>query len=567
MLSFLYKKDKYQLFESTIPKIEDWPIFRFNKRRREVIKLVSKYTLEKIIEENPDGLTELIAKALYMEQIRMKDTPWPVDPEDEKDFWRIIKGDLLQIQSGKLSKEKVQELEKVILKKIIDRYSEEIAGNFKEKTYRFATIVVPFLLSKLFNSSIRWRKNRKERKVMDRDLTLNDKLKTKGPIELIRDLSKKGTVVVVPTHFSNLDSIIMGWTIKTMGLPAFIYGAGLNLFNTRLFAALMGGLGAYRVDRRKKNDIYIETLKMYSRTAIDNGVHSLFFPGGTRSRYGGIEKKLKLGLLSTTVDVQRENCIRNPEIPRKIFIVPAVINYHFVLEGPSLISQELEQSGKELYFVENDGVSNTYKLIKFFIKFFTVSSEMAVSYGRPMDVFGNIVDENGESIDKYGNKIKLKDYFSFNDEFRIDPQRDNQYTLELSEKIREQFYKINIVFTSHVLAFVAFEIIRKRYNLGIYDLLKIPEEDISINYDLFRDKVENLKKVITEMHEREELDISERFQWNIDDFITHGLENLGLYNEKRPLILNKFGNIVTQDLSLLYFYRNRLEGYGLEKHI
>jgi glycerol-3-phosphate O-acyltransferase len=402
---------------------------------------------------------------------------------------------------------------------------------------------------------------------MDKDLTLNDKLKTKGPIELIRKLSQKGTVILVPTHFSNLDSIIMGWTVKTMGLPAFMYGAGLNLYNTRLFASLMGGLGAYKVDRRKKNEIYLETLKMYSRTAIDNGVHCLFFPGGTRSRYGGIEKKIKLGLLSTAVDVQRENCIKNPDSPRKIFILPAVINYHFVLEAPSLISQELEQSGKELYFVENDGVSNTYKLIKFFIKFFTVSSEMTVSYGHPMDIFGNLVNIEGISTDKNGNQIQLKDYFSFNEEIKIDPQRDNRYTQELSESILAQYYKINIVFTSHVLAFVAFEIIRKRYNLGIYDLIKIPEEDILINYDFFKEKVEELKNVIVKMHLNGEVDISERFNWKIDEFINHGIENLGLYNEKRPLIFNKFGNIITQDLSLLYYYRNRLEGYGLEKYI
>src|SRR5204863_9543615 len=59
--------------------------------------------------------------------------------------------------------------------------------------------------------------------------------------------------ILVPTHFSNLDSILIGWIIHAMGLPAFIYGAGLNLFNIKIFAYFMNSLGAYKVDRRKKD--------------------------------------------------------------------------------------------------------------------------------------------------------------------------------------------------------------------------------------------------------------------------------------------------------------------------
>jgi glycerol-3-phosphate O-acyltransferase len=40
---------------------------------------------------------------------------------------------------------------------------------------------------------------------------------------------------------------------------------------------------------------------------------------------------------------------------------------------------------------------------------------------------------------------------------------------------------------------------------------------------------------------------------------------VGMYHAKRPLVKNEGGNIETQDLSLLYYYHNRLEGYGLEK--
>ena len=77
-----------------------------------------------------------------------------------------------------------------------------------------------------------------------------------GKTDSIRTLIKDHTVVVVPTHFSNLDSILIGYAMDAMmGLPSFSYGAGLNLYNTGYTAYFMNRLGAYRVDRRKKNPI------------------------------------------------------------------------------------------------------------------------------------------------------------------------------------------------------------------------------------------------------------------------------------------------------------------------
>jgi glycerol-3-phosphate O-acyltransferase len=35
---------------------------------------------------------------------------------------------------------------------------------------------------------------------------------------------------MVPTHQSNLDSLLVGYVIYMMSLPPFAYGAGLNLF-------------------------------------------------------------------------------------------------------------------------------------------------------------------------------------------------------------------------------------------------------------------------------------------------------------------------------------------------
>ena len=49
--------------------------------------------------------------------------------------------------------------------------------------------------------------------------------------------------------------------------------------------------------------------------------------------------------------------------------------------------------------------------------------------------------------------------------------------------------------------------------------------------------------------------------------IKHGLDNVGIFHLKRPLLKNKQGNIITRDLNILYYYHNRLVGYDLEKFI
>ena len=372
---------------------------------------------------------------------------------------------------------------------------------------------------------------------------------------------------MVPTHFSNLDSILIGWIISVLGMPPFIYGAGLNLFNISIFAYFMNALGAYKVDRRKKNLLYLETLKTYSKEAIQFGCHSLFFPGGTRSRSGMIESKLKLGLLSTAIEAQRANYQNGiNDISGKIFIVPVTINYHFVLEAPGLIQDYLSITGQERYHKENDEFSTSYKISKFLFKFFTKGSDISVSIGRAMDVLGNYVDQDGNSLDKWGRTIDTRDYFISGGKVTIDSQREEEYTNVLGKRIVEEFHKINRVFSSHLVAFVAFELIKAKNNkLDLFDLIRLSEEDIFLPYEEFKSACQLVLDRIFELKTQGKIDIAPHMKRDMDTIITHGLDNVGMYHAKRPLIKDKQGNIVTEDMSLLYFYHNRLHGYGLEK--
>ncbi|MBT1685103.1 1-acyl-sn-glycerol-3-phosphate acyltransferase [Dawidia soli] len=559
------KKNKNKKYKPILEDIPDWPVYQLSKNRKEFIESVAQKSIAQIKELRPTTkqLLDELQTTVYREQQRMKRNRWRVDPVDEPRFWASVKDELVGLDAK--PPEEAQPKAEELLRRIVMRYAEEIAGNFKASSYKVTREVVKFWFARLLNGA----RVKKFGAFFRNRYTLRDKIHIVGKVKHLRNLASKGTVIMVPTHFSNLDSILIGWVIHSLGLPAFIYGAGLNLFNIKIFAYFMNSLGAYKVDRRKKNLPYLETLKLYSTLAIQKGAHSLFFPGGTRSRSGMLEKQLKLGLLSSTVEAQRSLYMETPpgEDVRKIFIVPVTLNYHFVLEAPDLIDDYLSVKGQERYLPEQDKYGS-WQLLQFLFKFFTKGSNISVSIGRGLDIIGNYVDDNGNSLDAQGRVIDTRDYFVSDNQITIDKQREDEYTRMLSQKIVSEYHRINRVFASHLVAFVAFEMWQKMHaKLDLFGLLRLPEEDQVIRYEEFREACKRVRKQIYALKAEGKVYHATHLKGNIDLVIRHGLDNVGIFHLKRPLLLNKEGNVITKDFNTLYYYHNRLVGYDLEKFI
>ncbi|MFN8340081.1 MAG: 1-acyl-sn-glycerol-3-phosphate acyltransferase [Cyclobacteriaceae bacterium] len=558
------KKNKNKKYEPILDSIPDWPVYQLSRNRKEFLEQVIAKSIERIKSQRTSrkAIIDELEATVYREQNRMKRNRWRVDPPDESQFWTQIKHELVAL-SAHPDNNSTKEDE--LLHRIVDRYAHEIAGNFKPSSYRFARSITQFWFARLLNGA----RVKRFGAFFSNRYTLRDKIHIVGKVKMLRNMARQGTVVMVPTHFSNLDSILIGWVIHSLGLPAFIYGAGLNLFNIKIFAYFMNSLGAYKVDRRKKNVPYLVTLETYSMLALQNGAHSLFFPGGTRSRSGMIEKQLKLGLLGTAIEAQRNLYLeeKTDEKVRKIFIVPVTLNYHFVLEAPDLIEDYLHSKGQDRYLPEQDKYGSL-QMIKFLFKFFTKGSNISVSIGSPLDIMGNHVNEAGESLDPQGRVINPRDYFVSNGEVTVDEQRDDQYARMLAAKIVGEYHRINRIFASHLVAFLAFEMWVKRHpKLDLFGLLRLPEEELEINYEEFRSEFKKLRKRIYEMKDENKVYHATHLKGDADVVIRRGIENVGIFHLKRPLLRNKKGNIITQDLTTLYYYHNRLVGYDLEKFI
>lgn len=555
------KKD-IQVYPRIIEKIEDWPIHRLSEDRAAFIRELEDATFKRLRPRKLQDIVDLIVKTIYQERIRIKESPWKVDPPNERSFWNKISKQLIKKSLDRKDSDAMAEAED-ILRKIIHRYSEEIVGTFKIPTFRFAqrflTVLFNRLLNAAFDKSIAslWRGRRQ----------LYERLNVVGDVETVRHLFRHGTVVVVPTHSSNLDSILVGYAMdQIMGLPSFSYGAGLNLYNFGPAAYFMNRLGAYRVDRRKKNAIYLETLKTMSNLSIQRGVNSLFFPGGTRARSGELEQELKLGLLGTAVEAQRTLCQRGEN--RKVFIVPLVIGYHFVLEAPFLIEQHLRYTGKENYIRLRDDSLSVRSWFRFVWRFFSTTSDISLSVGKPMDVLGNFVDANGRSFDRFGNEINIGEYFMSENQINEDRQREGEYTKLLAERIVERYAVENVVLSSHLIAFAVFEmLLHQNPKLDLFGILRLPPDDYVFPFEAVVEVVEQMQTQLYDWEREGKIKLSPEIHLRAPEVVRHGVKKLGMFHREVPLGFTKGEDIVSSNFRVLYFYHNRLKNYGLENAV
>jgi glycerol-3-phosphate O-acyltransferase len=547
-----------QSYPHIIPDISRWPVARQSRERAQFIEKLNEFALKRLLAEHEGKLQELVSKTAYMESQRIRTNPWKVDPADEKKYWKSISAEL-DAASGREDKDDV---ELSILKKIINRYNEEIVGHFSPSTFKFSRIFLTSFFKRLFNRYFekgRWRWGNRE--------GLKQKIRIKGNLPLIRELFEKGTVVIMPTHYSNLDSIMVGYAIDAnAGLPSFSYGAGLNLYNTEIVAYFINRLGAFRVDRRKKNPIYLECLKSMTGYSIIDDVNCLFFPGGTRSRSGQTEDRLKLGLISSVIEAQRIHFETGQD--RKIYVVPLCIGYHFVLEANQLIDQHLRQAGRDKYKgvrIPSISFSNVLKFVK---DVFTRSSEVYMSFGDPMDVFGNQVNEQGESMDKFGNQLNLADYFTLDGALAPNLQRESIYARLLAEKVVASYRKFNVVLSSNVVAFAAFHLIYRDYaENGIFSLLNVRDVNFKISKQDMLDAISSLVSHLQELAEQNNITLSDEMWNNAESIYREGMNKLGIYHYRSVLKETGTDELMCPDIRILYFYHNRLVNYGLEAHM
>jgi glycerol-3-phosphate O-acyltransferase len=463
------------------------------------------------------------------------------------EFWHGLARSL-----GKASEQ--QKIEQ--LRALVQAYCEDVAGKFTPAVYKFATSVLPMALGFAFNahSFDSMFKNFK---------SLSERVIVQGHLETLRRLSEVGTLVVVPTHSSNLDSIVVGWGLEASGLPPVTYGAGKNLFSHPLLSFFMQNLGAYRVDRRLRHTLYKDVLKAYSEVLLERGYHSLFFPGAGRCRSNVVEQHLKLGLMGTALTAYTNNMMAARPKP-KIFICPMTINYHLVLEAETLIAEHLRQDGGARFIIDDDEFSDVKKVAKFMLKTMSMEYTLHMQFAPPLDPFGNPVDASGDSLDPHGRPIDTARYLWVNGRVQADAKRDAEYTRECGRAVAQAFKRNTVAVSTSFLSFALFQVLQELYaGMDLYRLLQVTRGEL-LPFEVIYQRAERLRAALkAKAHAGGILLARDVEQLEIPVLVERAAKIFGMYHPV-PVVQRRANGLEVSHPNLLHFYSNRLAGYGLE---
>lgn len=515
------------------------PIFGFNAARSSIVDDV----VHRVTTQTRDPLLAL-NEAAYLETKRLQSSGDPAIAE-----WRT-----LAAQLGRMTDAELRDR----LKYYAEHYAWDVAGNFDQRVYRFAARVTAPLLGTLLSprSTLRNLPH-------SFDLTaLDGRILVQGPREHIRRLSEIGTIVFVPTHLSNLDSVVFGFALERAGLPPAVYGAGKNLFTNPVLSYFMHNLGAYRVDRRLRHALYKDVLKTYSCVLIERGYHSLFFPGGTRSRSGGVERRLKLGLAGTGIEAFVRSTVRGRTQP--VFFVPATINNLLTLEAETLIDDFLQEEGKARYIIEDDESTRISRVASFSNKLLRLDGACVIRFSRPLDVFGNFVDDEGVSHDARGRAVDATSYVVGRDGKPVlDPVRDAEYTRELGERIVDAYKRDTVVLATHVVATAAFERLRRAVgNADLFTVLR-HRDDVTVPRAELAEDVDVLIESLTAMEARGEIVLSPTVKGKRGGAIVDDALRAFAGYHTNEVLAPRGAELVLRDTRLLFYYQNRLAAHGL----
>jgi glycerol-3-phosphate O-acyltransferase len=189
-------------------------------------------------------------------------------------------------------------------------------------------------------------------------------------LERVREVAKSKRLIIVPSHKSHMDYLIISNVFYQHGLMPPHIAAGVNLSFWPL-GPVFRSAGAFFLRRTFAGDVlYSAIFREYMTTVIREGFPVEFFIEGTRSRTGKLSRP-RYGILTILVQaaVARE--------AEDMVIVPVSVGYERVVEGQS---HSKELLGGEKAEESVAGVLKATKVLR------TKHGRVYVEFEEPIDV-------------------------------------------------------------------------------------------------------------------------------------------------------------------------------------
>jgi glycerol-3-phosphate O-acyltransferase len=244
--------------------------------------------------------------------------------------------------------------------------------------------------------------------------------------------------------------------------------------------------------------------------------------------------------------------------------VPATINYLLTLEAETLIDDFLQEEGKARYIIEDDESTRVSRVAAFMNKLLGLDGACVIRFSRPLDAFGNYVDDEGRSHDNRGRIVDASTYVAGREgKPAMDPARDAEYTRELGDRIVESFRRDTVVMATHVVAACAFE--RLRRAVGKADLFAVlrHRDDVAVSRAELAEDVDVMMARVGVLEDHGEIAIAPTLKGKRGDAIVEDALRAFAGYHTQEVLAPRGSELVLRDTRLLFYYQNRLAAHGL----
>ncbi|XP_043919619.1 dihydroxyacetone phosphate acyltransferase [Protopterus annectens] len=223
----------------------------------------------------------------------------------------VLKSEHVQYVIHKLSKETGESSE--IIQEEAAEILDEMGHNLHMSVIRFFVFTLSKIFKKLFSK-----------------VCVNEE-----GIQRLHQAVQDYPVVLLPSHRSYIDFLMLSYILYAYDLPLPVIAAGMDFMGMKMVGEMLRMAGAFFIRRTfGGNKLYWAVFSEYVKTVLRNGYAPLeFFVEGTRSRTC---KSLtpKLGLLNIVIEPFLKGEVFD------VFLVPISISYERILEE-SLYAHEL----------------------------------------------------------------------------------------------------------------------------------------------------------------------------------------------------------------------------------
>ena len=197
-------------------------------------------------------------------------------------------------------------------------------------------------------------------------------------------------------------------------------------------------------------------------------------------------------------------------------------------------------------------------------KLLGLAGPCVIRFSRPLDCFGNYVDDEGTSHDARGRVVDATTYVLGRDGRPcLDHVRDAEYTRELGDRIVEAFQEDTVVMATHVVATCAFERLRRAG--GKADLFAVlrHRDDVSVPRAELAEDVDVMLSKLQQLEERGKIAIAPGLAHRSANAVVDDALRAFAGYHTQEVLTPRGSELVLRDTRLLFYYQNRLAAHGL----